>query len=78
MVKGGSLSSSNLDRVLGSDGLSAQQRRAFQREAPLLHSLAEKFCAEFIEPVCVEEITQILSEDQTAPSVQELLSNGSG
>lgn len=67
--------SSGLDRVLGGDGVSAHQREhlAFHLRAALLYSSAEKFCAELIEPLCLEEIIQLLSDARTAPSVQEPL-----
>lgn len=63
--------------MLSGDGVSAHQREhlAFQLKAAFLYSSAEKFCAKLIEPVCLEEIVQILSDDQTASPIQEPLGN---
>jgi len=67
--------SSELHRMLGGDGVSARQRQhlAFQFKATFLYSAAGEFCAKLIEPVCLEEIVRIHSDDQTASSVQEPL-----
>lgn len=63
--------------MFGGDGVSAHQREhlAFQLRAALLYSSAEKVCAKLIEPLCLEEILQILSDARTAPSIREPLGN---
>lgn len=67
-----------LNRVLGGVSTHQRERLAFRFKAVFLYSSAEKFCAkmcELIKPVCLKEIVQILSDDQTASPVREPLGN---
>lgn len=65
--------------MLAGNGVCTRQPEhlASHLKAAFLYCSAEKFWAKLIEPVCLEEIIEILSDDQAASPIREPLSDRS-